>query len=350
MKKRILTFFVVLVLMASMVPAALAIPGQNYSGREFTVEVEGRDSDETLYWVGEEITLKSTRTHVVDHTGYGAATGVWLISYTDDINDSVIIAAAGNEDTYTFSQDVEGTFYYFYGQVRYKVDDPTYSVISYSNFIKVETIPPREKEAEQEQEPETAPEEEVMPEPPEEVPYVFPFEDVAEDAWYRNDVLSANKLGLINGKTETQFCPDESITVAEAIKLAACLNQMYTDGEVTLENGTGVWYDTYVTYAEEKGIVDKAYEDYGAAITRKEFVHIFHAAMPESEYAAKNDMADGSVADVAMDSEYADEIYTFYRAGILTGGTDGQFMGESSIKRSEVAAILTRMYDAEARK
>ena len=345
MKRRILTFILALAIAASIMPAAFAMPGLNYSEREFTVEVEGRKSDETLYWVGEEITLKSERSHLVDHTGFGGATGVWLISFSEDINDSAIIASAGNERTYTFSQDVEGVFYYFYGEVRYKVDEPTYSVISYSNPIKVETIPPRDEE------PETLPEEETPElEQPEEETYVFPFADVAESAWYYSDVFSANKLGLIDGKNSAQFCPDDSMTAAEAIKLAACLNQLYTDGEVTLENGTAAWYDTYVAYALEKGIIDGAYEDYGAAITRKEFAHIFYAAMPASEYAAKNEVADGSIADVAMDSEYADEIYTFYRAGILTGGTNGEFMGESTIKRSEVAAILTRMYDAEARK
>ena len=51
-----------------------------------------------------------------------------------------------------------------------------------------------------------------------------------------------------------------------------------------------------------------------------------------------------------MNDTYASEIYTFYRAGILTGSdAQGTFNPDSSIKRSEVAAILIRMYDANAR-
>ena len=47
---------------------------------------------------------------------------------------------------------------------------------------------------------------------------------------------------------------------------------------------------------------------------------------------------------------YAAEIYDFYRAGILTGSNaEGTFHPESSIKRSEVAAILIRMYDESMR-
>ena len=46
---------------------------------------------------------------------------------------------------------------------------------------------------------------------------------------------------------------------------------------------------------------------------------------------------------------YASEIYEFYRAGILVGSNGGYFKPNDNIKRSEVAAILVRMYDTSAR-
>ena len=47
---------------------------------------------------------------------------------------------------------------------------------------------------------------------------------------------------------------------------------------------------------------------------------------------------------------FASDIYEFYRAGILTGSdAKGTFHPASSIKRSEVATILLRMFDAAAR-
>jgi len=61
-------------------------------------------------------------------------------------------------------------------------------------------------------------------------------------------------------------------------------------------------------------------------------------------------VADNAIPDVKMNDAFADEIYTFYRAGILTGSdAKGTFHPDSSIKRSEVAAILIRMYDTTAR-
>ena len=49
--------------------------------------------------------------------------------------------------------------------------------------------------------------------------------------------------------------------------------------------------------------------------------------------------------------KFAAEIYEFYRAGILTGSdAKGTFHSASTIKRSEAAAILNRMFDASTRK
>ena len=86
-----------------------------------------------------------------------------------------------------------------------------------------------------------------------------------------------------------------------------------------------------------------------APASRTEFVHIFFGAM--NDYEVLNDIADDQIPDVKMGDKYASEIYTFYRAGILTGsGSSGVFNPSSTIKRSEAAAILNRMFDASTRK
>ena len=183
----------------------------------------------------------------------------------------------------------------------------------------------------------------------------FPFTDVPANAWFYDEVKEAWENDLIDGVTGTLYKPDETLTVAQAIKLAAALHQMYFEGEVTLENGAPNWYDSYVDYAIYNGIIEAKYDKYNltqmnAAISREEFVHIFFGAMPESCYDACNAVAANAIPDVKMNDTYADEIYTFYRAGILTGSdAKGTFNPDSSIKRSEVAAILIRMYDTNAR-
>ena len=181
----------------------------------------------------------------------------------------------------------------------------------------------------------------------------FPFTDVPSDSWYYSSVKAAWENDLIDGVTANEFKPNATLTVAQTIKLAAALHQLDRTGEVSLKNGGANWYDSYVNYAVTNGIIEKDYANYtkaqmNAPVTRGEFVHIFHGA--ESAYAAINTVADNSIPDVKMTDNFAAEIYEFYRAGILTGSdAKGTFHSASSIKRSEVSAILVRMFDTASR-
>ena len=66
---------------------------------------------------------------------------------------------------------------------------------------------------------------------------------------------------------------------------------------------------------------------------------------------AINNIPDGTIPDVPMSSAYAAAIYKLYRAGIVQGVDEITRAAdpESNIRRSEVAAILTRMMDTGAR-
>lgn len=179
------------------------------------------------------------------------------------------------------------------------------------------------------------------------------FTDVPDSQWYFSDVCYAVQKGLVNGRSETAYAPDEYLSVAEAIKLAACMNQLYSTGSVTLVNDTTdpkKWYKTYLDYATKNGIVTKTYQDYDANISRSEFVAIFYAALPETEYTQINTVSDNKIPDVKLTAGNAKQIYAFYRAGILIGSENGNFYPINNIKRSEVAAILTRMFEKDARK
>ncbi len=190
---------------------------------------------------------------------------------------------------------------------------------------------------------------------------VSPFSDVKTTDWFFLHVSKAYEKGLISGMTATTYEPSGKLTVAQAIRLAAAMNQLYHDGEVTLVPGSeGPWYKTAVDFAYEKGIIDESYtlltsEQYDAPISRAEFVHIFYKALPEDNYTKINEIADNTIPDVTLTDLYANEIYTFYRAGILSGysGTpsyaEHAFGSDSSINRAEVASILIRMFEADAR-
>ena len=146
---------------------------------------------------------------------------------------------------------------------------------------------------------------------------ILPFVDVAEDAWYYDEVAEAVRTGIINGKTETEFKPDDLLTYAEALKLAACMHQVYTDGEVTLIPGNP-WYKPYADYCKAKKITTKEY-NYNEDATRAGYMEIFAQALPESAFEEINNIPDGSILDVKPKALYARYVYKMYRAGIVTG-------------------------------
>lgn len=175
-----------------------------------------------------------------------------------------------------------------------------------------------------------------------------PFVDVPDDAWYHDEVVKAVETGIINGKTPTEFKPDDLLTYAEAAKLAACMHQVYTSGEVTLKNGDP-WYQPYVDYCMENFILEKDY-DYNANATRAGYMEIFANALPDEAFADINSIPDGSILDVKDNAPYAIYVYKMYRAGIVTGVDDEHRCNpEANILRCEVATIISRMMDEDKR-
>ena len=180
------------------------------------------------------------------------------------------------------------------------------------------------------------------------------FTDVKPDSWYYEDVDNAVRLGIINGKTETTFAPDDNLTYAEAIKLAACMYQLYKDGSVYLVPGGNPWYQIYVDYAKDHGIITENFfykvSNINEKATRAGYMEIFANALPDEALPAINNVPHGSIPDVPVYEEYTEAIYKLYRAGILTG-VDAAHRCEpsSTIMRCEVAAIITRMMDETKR-
>lgn len=81
----------------------------------------------------------------------------------------------------------------------------------------------------------------------------LPFNDVSAGDVYYVDLRLAYEHGVINGKSNELFCPNDSLTAAEAVKLASCLYALTVGGEGVFKQSE-VWYQTYYDYAEANGI------------------------------------------------------------------------------------------------
>ena len=185
------------------------------------------------------------------------------------------------------------------------------------------------------------------------------FTDVPADAWYAKDVAYAVEKGLVNGTTATTYSPNDNLTYGSAVKLAACIYRRTAFGDTDFPAGTP-WYQPYVEFADDYAIISglDCY-DWNATAKRADFLAIFAIALSNTPSALLpgyktlepiNTVDDGAIPDVPMTHPHAEAIYKLYRAGILQGSDAAHSCRpESSIMRSEVAAILTRMMDPAQR-
>ena len=184
----------------------------------------------------------------------------------------------------------------------------------------------------------------------EKTPYNGRFVDVPQKAWYYGDVAKATSFGLIRGMTETTFAPTGKLTVAECITFAARMHSIYHTGAENFVQGSP-WYQVYVDYALQNGILDAPRTDYNTPVTRAFFTILLSNAFPAEALQPINEIPEGSIPDVRLGDACHDAMYQFYRAGILTGyDALGEAKPDQSILRSEASAILIRMADPNARK
>ena len=177
------------------------------------------------------------------------------------------------------------------------------------------------------------------------------FSDVDRNAWYFRYLDTAVSSGLINGRGDGRFSPNDDITGAEAVKIAACIGQLLSEGSVTLRSGSP-WYAPYLEYAVQHGILDAALDEYGvsAPASRADLMDMLCRAIPQAQRREINSIPDGSIPDLFTSAPYRDNVYTLYRMGIVAGSDQrGSCLPDECISRAEVAALVARIVDEDLR-
>ena len=176
------------------------------------------------------------------------------------------------------------------------------------------------------------------------------FTDVPDTLWCASNVQSVYEYGLMNGVSDSYFSVNGELTVIQSIVMACRIHANYYGNAIDTTDAS-VWYQPYVDYAKAHKLVWEADGAYNSPARRETFVTIFSYAMPMEALKAINDVEDGAIPDVAVSAAYAQSVYRFYRAGILTGNdAKGTFGPQTTITRGAAAAIISRMADPSLRK
>ncbi len=177
----------------------------------------------------------------------------------------------------------------------------------------------------------------------------LPFNDVSAAEWYAGSVSLMYRAGLMSGRAGMVFCPNGSLTVAEAVTLAVRVYEYYHGLSRSSELETsGIWYAGYVELGKIYGITDSVWWNYDSPVTREQLAYLAYHALPESELAEKNKVT--GLPDVLPSSRYYDEVLALYRAGITSGVNEyGDFRPDQNMTRAEAAATFARLIYPERR-
>lgn len=180
------------------------------------------------------------------------------------------------------------------------------------------------------------------------------FADVSPRSWYDLWVDLAYNLELMEGVGNNRFAPDKHLTVAEAVRLAACMESRQRGDNFHQQSVSGtVWYRSSVEYCIASGILQQGeFTAYDRPVTRAEMAHIFAATSLGRAIPEKNSLerVKAAVPDVKAGDYAADDIYALYAKGVLAG-SDGKltFRPGDTVTRAEAAGIAARMARMEQR-
>ncbi len=175
------------------------------------------------------------------------------------------------------------------------------------------------------------------------------FADVPETEWYASSVASAYELGFMKGTDADRFSPEGSMSVAEAVTIASRVYDAYHAKGTSFSQDGANWYDGYVSYAVQNGIIEvDTFDDYERSVKRSEMAVIFANAVPSDYLTAQN--AVNEIPDVPETDSYFEKLLLLYNAGVIMGNDEyGTFLPNNDITRAEAAAIIGRVALPEKR-
>ena len=177
------------------------------------------------------------------------------------------------------------------------------------------------------------------------------FADVALDAPYYEDVMQANKYGLMAGVSDTQFDTASEINRAMwATMLYKMAGQPAVDGrDAFTDVKAGDWFAQAATWAVDQGIA-AGYTDGSFGVTRtisRQELAVMAASFAETykgeEITASANLAGYADAD-QLDSWAHDAMSWALATGIMEP-VDGALAPKATVTRADAAGLAVRLYE-----
>lgn len=194
----------------------------------------------------------------------------------------------------------------------------------------------------------------VVTEAPE-IPFVNPYTDVAETAWYYDAVKYTYQNGLMDGTSKDKFEPETQMTRAMLVTVLyrAEGKPEASEFENPFRDVDDSWYTDAICWAADKGIVDGVAPDKFAPndpVTREQMVTILYRYATSKGTAGDGKADLSSFPDAKQISSYAQDAMAWAVAGnIIQGskvGGEDYLLPADTATRAQIATVLMRFLEA----
>lgn len=170
--------------------------------------------------------------------------------------------------------------------------------------------------------------------------YTVSFPDVPNttgNAWYYTAVMDLAQAGVIGGRSDGKFYPNDAVTYGEALKMIM-LATGYTEQAPTGKH----WASGYMSRAVTDKLLPKSVDP-----DRKISRYTISEVAAKALHLPTNAVQTSAFADMAVNEASAPYVMALYTAGIVNGSKDEtgkvNFKGTYAIRRSEMSVIIWRI-------
>ena len=182
-----------------------------------------------------------------------------------------------------------------------------------------------------------------------------PFNDLEGYEWAEPSIEALFESGVIKGKGEKIFAPNDVITREEFLQMLVIGLDIKYDGEdkpIFADVDENQWYTQSIYYAYSAGIIKGISENefgIGAAIKREDAAVMAYRALQKFNLIDDSIEYVSDFTDGDMISEYADQpVAAMQHIGVISGYETGEFRPYNSITRAEAAVIIKKLTELKA--
>ena len=172
------------------------------------------------------------------------------------------------------------------------------------------------------------------------------FTDLDNYGWAKEAIGALFKKGIISGRGEGIFAPQDNVTREELVKMLVLAFDLADDtpAEGFSDVSPDAWYAPYITSAVNAGVVNgmgNGTFGVGMVVTRQDTAVMLYRAAAGN---VGGETAGTVFSDSAEIADYAaDAVARMSAAGVFNGYEDGTFKPASPVTRAEAAAAVYRM-------